>query len=87
MASLTIDDNIHKCKMYIYVRDVAKRHETIVEGRGMMPVRQEVRRYGGLANIGQEDRLGPSAPRRGSRPRLLRSPKRRAVPVHTRINV
>ena len=33
VASMTIDDNIYICKMYIYKRDVAKRHETIVEGR------------------------------------------------------
>ena len=32
VASLTIDAHIYICKMYIYVRDVAKRRETIVEG-------------------------------------------------------
>ena len=42
VASVTIDADIYIYKMYIYVRDVAKRHETIVEGHKHVHVRIHV---------------------------------------------
>ena len=44
VVSLTVHGNIYTyiCKMYIHVRDVAKRYETIVEGRKNLHVRIHV---------------------------------------------